>query len=228
MRETQYILSQTRQSLKDYKHRLEEIDRRLESFPAHLRSIIIKELSGRQYYYEQWREGRNVHSRYLGPVLPGAAAQAEREILEHQELLRSRTELKRLITYYEKLTGVIEKDQQKEKLIDNYRFEVFWKDRIVSRVTVTGKDAHISRYTMHPAHQLFASSRMSRHQINQIFEMRCWDRNRPDILQLLAGIGLTEYNPRQIVRRTHGVTWNDYLWFRFPGEALTDRDVLIR
>ena len=29
MRETQYILSQTRQSLKDYKHRLEEIDQML-------------------------------------------------------------------------------------------------------------------------------------------------------------------------------------------------------
>ena len=49
-----------------------------------------------------------------------------------------------------------------------------------------------------------------------------------DIQELLNRIGLSEYNPQQIVRRTHGVSYNDYIWFRFPGERLTSRDVLVR
>ena len=31
-----------------------------------------------------------------------------------------------------------------------------------------------------------------------------------------------------IVRKTHGVSYNDYLWFRFPGENLRAEDVLVR
>ena len=39
---------------------------------------------------------------------------------------------------------------------------------------------------------------------------------------------LSEYNPYEIVKHTHGVSYNDFIWFRFLGEKLTSKDVLVR
>ena len=44
----------------------------------------------------------------------------------------------------------------------------------------------------------------------------------------IKNIGLSEYNPYEIVKHTHGVSYNDFIWFRFPGEKLTSKDVLVR
>ena len=115
-----------------------------------------------------------------------------------------------------------------DSILEDYSFEVYWKDELTASVRVEGKDVLVSRYTDHPLRQLFASEKMTRPQLNRILELRCWDRGRDDINELLAHLGLTEYNPREIVKKTHGVSWNDFIWFRFPGEKLTGKDVLVR
>lgn len=115
-----------------------------------------------------------------------------------------------------------------EKIVEDYSFEVFWKDEITAKVTVEGPEVKVQRYIKHPLKQLFAKDVMTRYQLNQILELRCWDRERPDIQELLEYRGLKEYNPYEIVKKTHGVSWNDYIWFRFPGENLTSKDVLVR
>jgi hypothetical protein len=64
--------------------------------------------------------------------------------------------------------------------------------------------------------------------LDQIFtyiEDRCSERSRPDQQEILALIGLSEYNPYEIVKKTHGITPDDHFWFRFPGENLTWREV---
>jgi hypothetical protein len=64
--------------------------------------------------------------------------------------------------------------------------------------------------------------------IDQMFtflESRCSERSRPDQRELLALIGLDEYNPYEIVKKTHGITPDDHFWLRFPGEDLKWRDV---
>ncbi len=68
----------------------------------------------------------------------------------------------------------------------------------------------------------------TRYQLGRILELRCWDKQRSDITEILAHLGLKEYNPYEIVRKTHGVSYNDYIWFRFPGEKRTSKDVLVR
>ena len=107
-------------------------------------------------------------------------------------------------------------DFEKDRIIEDYSFEVFWKDDITASVNVHGDKVRVTRYVM------------TRYQLNRILEMRCWDRRREDIDEILVHLGLKEYNPYEIVRKTHGVSWNDYIWFRFPGEKLTSRDVLVR
>ena len=86
----------------------------------------------------------------------------------------------------------------------------------------------MSRFTDNLGKQLFAQKKMTRFQLGKIFEMRCWEKGRPDIMGILKNIGLSEYNPYEIVKHTHGVSYNDFIWFRFPGEKLTSKDVLVR
>lgn len=112
--------------------------------------------------------------------------------------------------------------------METFTFEVYWRDEITARVYVKPTEVVISRYTDNPAKQLFSAKKMTRYQLGKILEMRCWEKSRPDIGGILNKLGLSEYNPYEIVRKTHGVSYNDYIWFRFPGEKITSRDVLVR
>lgn len=192
------------------------------------KSIVIKEISGKLYYYVQWRDGKKICTEYVGRVRPGLIAGEEQRIQRREELLFQKKEKENIKRHLEKMLGEMEKDFEKTKIIGDYYFEVYWKDEITARVHVEGSYVRISRYTSHPLKQLFANDRMSRHQLNRILEMRCWDKERADIGEILKGFGLREYNPYEIVRKTHGVSYNDYIWFRFPGEQITGKDVLVR
>ena len=112
--------------------------------------------------------------------------------------------------------------------MNKFTFEVYWKDEITARVYVKEKDVTVSRFTENPGKQLFAQKKMTRFQLGKILELRCWEKNRADIGEKLTHLGLKEYNPYEIVKRTHGVSYNDFIWFRFPGEKLTSKDVLVR
>jgi hypothetical protein len=114
-----------------------------------------------------------------------------------------------------------------EKL-ENYSFEVLWKDELTARVYVDQDIVAVTRYCEHPVKQIFASERMTRYQLNKILSLRCFEENRPDMVEKLQALGLKEYIPYEIVKRTHGVSYNDYIWFRFPNEQLRAADVLVR
>ena len=57
------------------------------------------------------------------------------------------------------------------------------------------------------------------------FESRCVPRSRHHIEKVLQSLGLQEYVPTDIVKQTHGVLYDDYVWIRFSGEELTCADV---
>lgn len=192
------------------------------------RSIVIKKIKGKLYYYMQWKENGKNCWKYLGPVKPGVVSDEERKIQRYRELLRAKREQETLVIQTETALERLHAERRKERIVEDYSFEVFWKDEITARVMVNGSRVQVARYVEHPLKQLFADKDMSRNQLNRVFELRCWDRNRPDIMDLLKGLGMTEYIPSEIVRRTHGVSYNDYIWFRFPGERLTSHDVLVR
>lgn len=119
-------------------------------------------------------------------------------------------------------------EKDKKDILNSYSFDVFWKDEHTAHVEVKPSEVLITRYVKHPVKQIFAADKMTRYQLNKILELRCWDRNRADINDILHHLGLSEYNPQQIVRKTHGVSYNDFIWFRFPGETITSKDVLVR
>lgn len=47
-------------------------------------------------------------------------------------------------------------DKAGEKIIEDYSFEVFWKDILTASVSVEGPRVKVVRYVEHPLRQLFA------------------------------------------------------------------------
>ena len=115
-----------------------------------------------------------------------------------------------------------------QSFLTDYSFEVFWKNELSARVTARKGRVHVSRFIIHPIRQLFWSDSITRNQLNEALKLRCFDPNRSDAQDKLKALGLQEYNPLEIVKRTHGVSYNDYIWIRFPGEKLRAEDVLVR
>ena len=120
-------------------------------------------------------------------------------------------------------------DQQEDKkTINDYSFEVYWKDELSASVSVKGGRVMVNRIIIDPVRQLFAKNEMSRDQLNRILSLRCIDKDRPDLMDKLKHMGIDSYNPLAIVKKTHGVSYNDYLWFKFPGETICSKDVLVK
>lgn len=104
-------------------------------------------------------------------------------------------------------------------------FSVFWKDEKTADVTITENQAHIIRYTTNPVKQIFSKEDISIFELGEILRWRCWDPNRENIEKYLYKLGLTEYNPFKICRKTHGVMFQDKIWFKYKNENLYWNDV---
>ena len=212
--------------LKEMEERLSQIEKRLEELPPE--AILIKKVKGKPYYYRQFRQDGKTESKSLGTVKPGCAAEEERRIIERKQLLEEKKELLVLRSILQRAEKALKKEQDKKPMLEDYSFEVYWKDELTAKVRVKGKDVYVSSYSNQPGKRLFPAGKLSRFQLSEILKTRCWDEGRPDIKELLRVRGIEEYNPLAIVRKTHGVSWNDFIWIRFPGEKLTAKDVLVR
>lgn len=104
----------------------------------------------------------------------------------------------------------------------------FWNDELVSFVTVKGNRAKIQRFTDHPVKQIFRDNEIDVFRLSTILETRCWQRDCRNIDNYLKKLDIPYYDPLAIVKKTHGVSYNDFLWFRFNGENLTWKDVAPR
>lgn len=65
--------------------------------------------------------------------------------------------------------------------------------------------------------------------VSRFFESRCFPKERRNCKQLLEDLGLEEYIPLDIVRKTHGRQLEDYCWIKFEGEDLDyEKDIKLR
>ena len=228
MKEIQNLNKELIIQKKEIEHQLNEKQLQLKQLNGNKESIIIKKIGGSLYYYSQCREEGKVKSRYLKPVMPGAIAEEEVWQQKISQLQEEIEELEWNLESIKQLIKCLNKRLKRTPIMNKFTFEVYWKDEITARVYVKGKDVTVSRFTENPGKQLFAQKKMTRFQLGKILELRCWEKNRADIGEKLTHLGLKEYNPYEIVKRTHGVSYNDFIWFRFPGEKLTSKDVLVR
>ena len=64
----------------------------------------------------------------------------------------------------------------------------------------------------------FPGHEITRDWLDRFFERRVWSRHRPDSDELLRSIGLTKYDPLDIVKITHGRMNSDNFWIKFEGK----------
>ena len=104
--------------------------------------------------------------------------------------------------------------------------------------TIMNRDIPIMHVVMDLESDYFLTERLTEDKKYQVFgfvpnkaqmfkflAMRCFDRTRPDTKQLLELMGLDSYNPYEIVKKSHGFTYDDQIWIKFPGECLEWKDV---
>lgn len=101
----------------------------------------------------------------------------------------------------------------------------FWNNELVAFVTVKNNKVKIQRFTEHPVKQIFRDEEIDIFKLSTILESRCWQRDCQNIDNYLKKLNIQYYDPLAIVKKTHGVSYNDFLWFRFNGESLTWKDV---
>ena len=226
MSEQEYI--RIKNELLMLQSKLADVNDRLDIIGDEPPAIVVKVINDKPYYYEEWRENGKVKNRSLGAVFPVAVSEREQKKIEYKELLLRREELEDSINRQKRVIEAYMNGPGKSGMLDDYIFEVYWKNMLSSRVSVRKNSVKIKRVIVHPLRQLFPSNKISRNRLNEILELRCFDRNRPDAQRKLEALGLSEYRPIDIIRKTHGVSYNDYIWFRFMGENIRAEDVLVR
>lgn len=76
--------------------------------------------------------------------------------------------------------------------------------------------------------QPFSGSKLDLERVYNFLKGRCYEDGRSDLNEILRQAGLTYNNPWEWVKITHGVTYEDLFWVRFPGEVITWEDVKVR
>lgn len=72
----------------------------------------------------------------------------------------------------------------------------------------------------------YKDSGFVRGEILDFLKSRCFEETRPDKREILEMLGLSEYNPLEITKKTHGRLYHyDTMWIRWEGETLTWEDV---
>lgn len=115
-------------------------------------------------------------------------------------------------------------------MINEYKFYTYWKNEPTSEVTVSADRRNVSyiiyKREIPKVPYLFENPTVE--QIYNFLETRCMPEGRTQLGEYLDDLGLAEYNPWEIVKITHGVMWEDFLWLKFPGEDITWEDVKVR
>lgn len=106
-------------------------------------------------------------------------------------------------------------------------FTVYWNDEKTAYVDCRTNPIKVIRFVKHPVKQIFAKDELTRFELGDVLKSRCWDENRANINLYLEKMGLDEFNPYEICRKTHGVMFGSKIWFCFDGEELCAKDVLM-
>ena len=106
--------------------------------------------------------------------------------------------------------------------------KVFWMDELVTNIFLRDKLVLVKRYDKSPVKQIFPKNRMTYSEFVDILSSRCWESENADMQRILQANDLKEYSIPYVIKKTHGVSYNDPLWFEFENENLSARDVLIK
>ena len=88
-------------------------------------------------------------------------------------------------------------------------------DMLCSKIfaDINTKMVSVENYTACPLYMAFGiNEKPTWHDFEEFIESRCFPRNRHRIKLNLEALGLTEYNPIEICKKTNGRKYEDNMW----------------
>ncbi|MEK4364621.1 hypothetical protein MKX68_19515 [Paenibacillus sp. FSL M8-0212] len=108
-------------------------------------------------------------------------------------------------------------------------FEVLEHDQVIAKVKLDYSNQTVDVWqdkSVSPVFLPFPSkSKVTIGDVLDYFESRCFPRTRHHADKVLQSLGLNDYVASEIVKQTHGVLYDDYVWIRFSNEELSCADV---
>lgn len=114
--------------------------------------------------------------------------------------------------------------------MEKIEFSTYWKDKHTSDIIISADRRKVEyyRYSDIPIETPFGFDEPTIEQVNDFLKSRCVPERRSQLPDYLDFLGLSEFNPYEIIRKTHGVMFEDFLWIKFPDEELLWENVKIR
>ena len=116
-------------------------------------------------------------------------------------------------------------------VVDNYKrqpleFDIMNEDKPIQHCKFDGTKALVTQYDgVSFLEGLMPEGEYSADEFERYLIERCWDKGRSDSKDMLISIGLDNYDPYEIIKKTHGTDYDDWNWYKFTGESLTWKDV---
>lgn len=107
-------------------------------------------------------------------------------------------------------------------------FYIMNKNEPLYFVKMHGLSVELVSHNKNPFYKQFPTDNPSAMDVLDWFDGRCFPKERPNVDEYLGRLGLTEYDSVDIVKATHGLMWDDYIWVKWEGEDLNYEDIKIR
>lgn len=109
-------------------------------------------------------------------------------------------------------------------------FTIMYRNEAVAEVLISDdkKRVEIKKLISDSLRQPLSGNKLDLERIYDFLKGRCYEDGRADLPEILGQAGLVSNNPWLWMRITHGVTYDDMFWIKFPGEHLRWEDVKVR
>lgn len=107
-------------------------------------------------------------------------------------------------------------------------FYIMNKNRKVCKVVISGLKVTLEKYSDKLSDKQFPTDTPTIEEVYAWIEERCFPESRANKKELLEAMGLTLYEPLEIVKITHGLLHEDYNWILWEGEEINYEDIKIR
>lgn len=109
------------------------------------------------------------------------------------------------------------------------KFKVMFMDEVVAYIEL-GKNEliRVETYTNIAYKQPFLKKPVTFEYVKGFLEKRVVSPDKSNINEVLAQLGLKEYNIIEILKKTHGTNFDDFLWVKFDNSNTTWDEVRLR
>ena len=105
---------------------------------------------------------------------------------------------------------------------------MYQDEKVADVRIINNTQVEIKKYSSIFYKQPFLSDKHDIMYVYDFLKSRCYEDGRSDLKEILAAAGMQHNDPWQWVKLTHGATYDDFWWVKFPGETITWKDVKLR